>query len=99
MKHSYFLMLLGFGLFIIPMKAEGSSSSESLDNLFGMDDVIEQGDGSSFDLEGLAYNGIDPPTDPDAGVPVDGGLVTVIGGALYFGGRQLRKKKDTNDVV
>ncbi|MEK0440844.1 MAG: hypothetical protein RLZZ504_1760 [Bacteroidota bacterium] len=33
-----------------------------------------------------------PGGDPD--VPVDGGIVTVVGGAIYYGMRQLRKGTD-----
>ena len=33
-----------------------------------------------------------PGSDPD--VPVDGGIVTVVGGAIYYGMRQLRKGTD-----
>lgn len=32
--------------------------------------------------------------DPD--VPVDGGIVTVVGGAIYYGMRRLRKRPDSN---
>lgn len=101
MKRLILIVLWSVGVFCNSLYATGNTGEASMDNLFGMDDVIEQGGGneSSFDLEGLAYNGIDPPPDPDAGVPVDGGIVTVIGGALVLGARQLRKKKDSNDVV
>ena len=81
--------------FIPVSMAETNESGGSLDNIFGMDDVIDQGidDGGVFDGGSLAYYGIDPPADPD-GVPVDGGLLTVIGGALLYGARQLRQKKN-----
>lgn len=82
------------GSFLNPLHGEEITSNASGGDLFGLDDAIDQGtnEGSTFDFEGLAYNGIDPPTDPD-GVPVDGGILTVIGGALYFGSRQLRQNK------
>lgn len=34
------------------------------------------------------------PGDGDPDVPVDGGIVTVVGGAIYYGMRQLRKGTD-----
>lgn len=36
-----------------------------------------------------------PNSDPD--VPVDGGIVTVVGGAIYYGMRRLRKRPDSNE--
>jgi hypothetical protein len=93
MKRFKLLVLCCFLLFRSPLLAE-ESNNNSLDELFGLDDAIDQGSsgGSYSPFEGLAYNGIDPPPDPD-GVPVDGGILTVIGGALYFGSRQLRQNK------
>ncbi|MCE2877462.1 MAG: hypothetical protein LW772_07320 [Bacteroidetes bacterium] len=41
--------------------------------------------------QGLPDNG-SGGADPD--VPVDGGIVTILGGAIYFGIKQLRKKED-----
>lgn len=86
--------MLGVGSLLNPLYGEETGSNESSGDLFGLEDAIDQGsnDGAAFDLEGLAYNGIDPPPDPD-GVPVDGGILTVLGGALYFGSRQLRQNK------
>jgi hypothetical protein len=46
--------------------------------------------GTQLWAQGLPDNG-SGGTDPD--VPVDGGIVTVVGGALYFGIKQLRKKE------
>lgn len=41
----------------------------------------------------LAAQGL-PGGDPD--VPVDGGIVTVVGGAVLFGLRQLRKERNND---
>ncbi len=83
------------GFVPLAMAETNTTDGGTLDNIFGMDDVIDQGDndGGVFDGGSLAYYGIDPPTDPD-GVPVDGGILTVIGGALFYGARQLRQKRN-----
>ncbi len=44
--------------------------------------------------QGLPDNG-SGGSDPD--VPVDGGIVTVVGGAVYFGIKQLRKKQQDSE--
>jgi hypothetical protein len=48
----------------------------------------------SLCAQGLPDNG-NGGSDPD--VPVDGGIVTVVGGAIYFGMKQLRKKQQDSE--
>jgi hypothetical protein len=83
------LILTSFPLF---GEQSGVTDQQDWEDLFGVSNGSSDPEGSSNDGGSLAFYGIDPPADPDAGVPVDGGILTVIGGALYYGARQLRNK-------
>lgn len=73
-----------------------NAENDNMEDFFGLSDAVEQGWNNASYYGEAVYTGIDPPYDPD-GVPVDGGLITIVGGALYIGMRQLRKNSNESE--